>query len=518
MKPVNLPLMSILILAVLAIPARADWISGRTSMSRLSHEEKAALINRRIDLSPYLEYAIAPPPVLESRDFPSYFNWHDRGGHDWMSPIRDQGDCGSCWAFGSLGALEGAINIYLEDPDFDYDLSEQFMVSCGFGSCEYGGMAEEVIQYLKTTGVPDEACFPYEAYEGDCDDACEDWEDRVVKIQNESSFGNLMLSPTEEWLKEELQLGPLSVTMQIDWGFYDYYSGVYEGTYTTCDLFVNTPNHIVTLVGWSDSNNSWIAKNSWGADWGENGYFEIVRGTCCLATVSANWVRVDPVTVPGSTNIPKLCTVPSLLDIELPAGAESVEPETFDLINCGYGEVTWTVRADSRLFDLSPGSGGLAERESERISIWVDATGEEPGYIGKQIVFTPNPRGEDATLMVRVHVMQALDGDEDDEPDGDRDDDPGNDPDYDPGDDPSEDDREGVQPPDGDRADDPESPGDGDAENIFEAPDREENPVAPTTAAGASVKYGGCSEGRPSAYWLLVLMILCLARRRPNEQ
>ncbi len=73
-------------------------------------------------------------PLLKS--YPSSLDWRNKDGQNWVTPIRDQGDCGACWAFSSTSVVESRINILLNDPNFDKDLSEQYLVSCD--SANYG--------------------------------------------------------------------------------------------------------------------------------------------------------------------------------------------------------------------------------------------------------------------------------------------------------------------------------------------------------------------------------------------
>ena len=225
------------------------------------------------------------------RDFPSRWDWRDVDGVNWMTPVRDQGNCGSCWAHGPLAAAEAHANIYLNDPDYDLDLCEQYMVSCGRSStsCESGGMPDEVLSAMEADGVPDESCYPYTAQEGNCANLCSDWRDRVVKITSQGRIitipGITDPSTTEPDIKTRIMQGPVVANMVVRSDFSG--DGVYSPANPACDssaIFGNE-GHIVVLVGWDDSHNSWIAKNSWGDDWGDGGYFEIVRNTLLFRNI-----------------------------------------------------------------------------------------------------------------------------------------------------------------------------------------------------------------------------------------
>ncbi len=368
--------------------------------------------NTHLDLLPLLKYARRPPSDGKIKTLPSQFSWHNLDGKDWMSPVRDQDGCGSCWTFGTLAALEAAMNIYLDDSEFDYDLSEQHMVSCGAGSCDDGGMAEEVLGYLKTSGIPDEACFPYEAEELECNLTCNDWQARAVKI---SDWG-IIMNPTEQELKEELLNGPLPVTMKVTSGFYSYSGGVYVGSSETCNLITNPPNHVVALVGWDDSDNTWIAKNSWNTDWGIDGYIKIRRGTDCFATVTADWLRVDPPTIPGVEGDVALCVSPSILNVEVEEGTESA-PIAITLQNCGDFATDWGMSLDGTWkywIYPSPFNGTLGVDDEVSINLVFDAEQKEAGQeIQEQLVFVPALTGQSAVITINISITadEVADGD-----------------------------------------------------------------------------------------------------------
>ena len=216
-----------------------------------------------------------------STDMPR-FSWHDYEGIDWMSPVRDQGGCGGCWAFAAAAVMEAMFNIELGDPDFDIDLSEQVLISCGLGSCD-GWAAESALIYAADNGVPDEACYPYLAANGNCDDRCAGWEIRGYMIE---SWGwALDYSDRTMAIKRRLVNGPVASPMMATEGFKTYSGGVYRPEEASENM------HVVAIVGWDDSHDSWICKNSWGEDWGVEGYFEVERDT--LIGADTVWIDVD---------------------------------------------------------------------------------------------------------------------------------------------------------------------------------------------------------------------------------
>jgi|GEM_PF-3309510 len=371
-----------------------------------------------LEVEHYIDYLATQPRPVVKANLPAYFNWHDKDGKDWMSPVRDQASCGSCWTFGALAAMEGAIDIYLNDPDFDIDLSEQFMVSCGGGSCENGGFAEEVLAKLQSDGIPDEACYEYLAEEGLCSNACSDWQERTVKICD----WNILVAPTEEELKSELLNGPMPVTMRVDSGFSGYSGGVWEGSYTNCGFFEDQTNHVVALVGWNDANDTWIVKNSWGDDWGDGGYFHAKRGTSCVGTFSANWLRVDVPTVPGVDVDVAFCKSQENFEIEVFPGTNPDEL-SFKLTNCGDITAPWKYDYQNiqilDWFTVEPIKGMLEAGESVDISITVNSSDKPLGVVTQNLKFDSLMTGTGFTLPVTVNVTRDAELDGDVSPDGD---------------------------------------------------------------------------------------------------
>jgi PKD repeat protein len=251
----------------------SNWTAGKTSVSELTVEEKLRLCGARIGGPIPVDVQFARLPVRASVTYAESFDWRNKDGKDWMTPVKSQGSCGSCWAFSAIGVVEAAINIYANDPDIDIDLSEQHLVSdcCNAGSCG-GGIPDGALKYVRDTGVPEESCFPYIASNCACT-PCSDWAENPWGIEN-----YVYVSSSTDAFKSALQeYGPLSVVLSVPDDWFYYVGGVYTPTWEVTNG-VGWANHAVVLVGWNDSEGCWIIKNSWGSGWGEQGYARVLYG------------------------------------------------------------------------------------------------------------------------------------------------------------------------------------------------------------------------------------------------
>ncbi|MBD3414941.1 MAG: hypothetical protein GF421_10985 [Candidatus Aminicenantes bacterium] len=278
-----------------------DWKAGKTSLANLPSEE------RRLRLGAYRPVYADPNKFItipEEPALPIQINWQDKNNKNFMTSVKDQGNCGSCWAFAACGAVEARYNIEndlfapaffsfqgnvsslsqifeIEDPlnigessvlNFP-DLSEQDLISCSnAGDCD-GGYAYQSFDYMETYGIVTEDCFPYQASNIPCQ-PCSNWNEKLFKIDQ---WGWVTGSTVNKYaVKNSLQSGPLVFFMEIYDDFYYYTSGIYEKTIGAS----YEGAHLVVLVGYNEIQDYWICKNSWGTNWGENGYFKIKFGEC----------------------------------------------------------------------------------------------------------------------------------------------------------------------------------------------------------------------------------------------
>jgi len=213
--------------------------------------------------------------------FPAAFDWRASGG---VTDVKNQGGCGSCWAFGTVGPLEA--NVKIKDATTT-DLSEQYLVSCNTDgwSCDGGWWAHDYHQWKRPpseseAGAVYEANFPYQA-----DDPpnvpCRGPYPHPYKLSSWACIGAGAAKPhcctgsilSREAIKQAIMTyGPVSAVVCVGPAFGGYTGGVLVDDDGPCT------NHGIVLVGWDDNqgtNGVWILRNSWGPGWGEGGYMRI---------------------------------------------------------------------------------------------------------------------------------------------------------------------------------------------------------------------------------------------------
>jgi hypothetical protein len=272
--------------------AGGDWVAGETSVARLPPERQRRLLG----LAPG-----ALDPVLLSRlptratstpttSLPPSVDWRDQEGN-WTTPIRDQENCGSCVAFGTLGAVESRLKIYHGDPNENPDLSEQHLFFCGGGDCETGWFPPTAMDIMRDTGAVDEPCDPYDPDDQSCS-PCSDWQSRVTRTHcwyYASGRDNVRQAIAHH--------GPVEAVMKVYQDFYYYSGGIYLHTWGDRE-----GGHAVTLVGYDDDDSYWVAKNSWGTGWGEEGWFRAAYGDVIYDSA---YVPVFDAIPPGTASNPR---------------------------------------------------------------------------------------------------------------------------------------------------------------------------------------------------------------------
>jgi len=202
---------------------------------------------------------------------------------DWVSkgavtPVKDQAQCGSCWAFSTTGSVEGAVQVKTGRLT---SVSEQQLVDCagsaGNQGCN-GGLMDDAFNYIiSNRGIGSESSYPYTARDGQCKS--------VPLVSTISGFKDVQQG-SEDALMSALGMQPVSIAIEADQSSFQFYkSGVFAGP---CGQQLD---HGVLLVGSGTDGGQdyWRVKNSWGASWGDAGYIRMVRGKnmCGLANMAS---------------------------------------------------------------------------------------------------------------------------------------------------------------------------------------------------------------------------------------
>lgn len=218
---------------------------------------------------------------LTDEALPETKDWREAGI---VSPVKDQGHCGSCWTFSTTGSLEAA---YKQATGKSISLSEQQLVDCGFPFNNFGcngGLPSQAFEYIKYNGGLDtEESYPYAGVNGICSFKPESVGVKVVDSVN-------ITLGAEDELKHAVGLvRPVSVAFEVVSGFKQYKEGIY--TSDTCGSTPMDVNHAVVAVGYGVENGVpyWLIKNSWGEEWGMGGYFkmELGKNMCGVATCAS---------------------------------------------------------------------------------------------------------------------------------------------------------------------------------------------------------------------------------------
>ena len=228
-------------------------------------------------IPPDLEWWKANVPIYKPDSSPAKgsLDWRNYNGSNYTTPAKNQGICGSCAAFSGISVLESLMEIEWDQPNANYNMSEQHLFACSGGTCSGGASQTAILDYMKSSGVPNEDCFPYKSgYTGwdySCSKTCSNWRDIAVKIKN------YYWVTSQSGIKSALLDGPVVAGIEITYGLQDYDGGVFSGYDCGGPEDVN---HGVAIVGYDDAGGYWIAKNSWGPSWGEGGFFRIKYGVC----------------------------------------------------------------------------------------------------------------------------------------------------------------------------------------------------------------------------------------------
>lgn len=241
------------------IKEHVSYKMGLNQFTDWSQEEIDSFLSLQVDTNEPKNYA---PELHTLSGDDDKKDWRDQ-----MNPIKDQGSCGSCWAFSAIGALEASYTIEFGER---HDFAEQVLVDCNRGSWIFGnqgcngGLMNTAFDWLKTNQVSLTADYPYTAKDGTCN-------------KNRKLFGAKVatyydVKENHGQLKESITKQPVAVAIQANQDcFMKYAGGIIEG------CIDKRLDHGIVAVGWGseDGQSYYIVRNSWGLRWGESGFARI---------------------------------------------------------------------------------------------------------------------------------------------------------------------------------------------------------------------------------------------------
>lgn len=228
-----------------------------------------------LDMNAMARMNFKPANFVANGKAPDELNFIEQG---YLQGVKDQGSCGSCWAFSTIANLEG---LYYTKYGKNKAFSEQQLVDCDTldAGCN-GGLMEYAFEWLESNGLMAEEDYPYTGRKRTCSqDKSKFDKDLIVTGWEKLGDPDETWSPVDEdEIKEYLyEKGPLAIALNADPLQY-YYGGIIDMDASECDP--DGMNHAVTLVGYGteDGVPYWFVRNSWGESWGEDGYFRMYRG------------------------------------------------------------------------------------------------------------------------------------------------------------------------------------------------------------------------------------------------
>jgi len=246
-----------------------------TKFADLSKEEfKAKYLTLRVEPNGWCDQAKSLKFLGAN---PDSFDWREKAG---VTPVKDQGQCGSCWAFSTVGHIESLY--YIKNKKVA-TFSEQQLVDCDTDTDQgcNGGLMKAALTYVQNNGLESDKDYKYTARDGSCTAKKEKFQ---VSVQNIKCYEDMS---DDDMMSALIKIGPLAIAVDAtDFQMYD--SGILD-----CNAY--GLDHGVLLVGYGseEGKDFWIVKNSWGANWGEKGFVRVNREASSNCMIGAYVTTAD---------------------------------------------------------------------------------------------------------------------------------------------------------------------------------------------------------------------------------
>ncbi|KAM7307131.1 procathepsin L-like [Ixodes scapularis] len=259
---------------------KVSYQLAMNKFSDLLHEEFVRSRNGFRGIRPVKQASTYMEPAnIEDVCFPQTVDWRKKGA---VTPVKNQEQCGSCWAFSATGSLEGQH--FLRTGKL-VSLSEQNLVDCSddFGNlgCS-GGVMDDAFRYIKANGgIDTEKSYPYTGEDGQC------VFDKSNVGATDTGFVDVQTGDETQLMKAVASVGPISVAIDASHLSFQFYA---QGVYDEPECSSERLDHGVLAVGYGNlgGKDYWLVKNSWGADWGQEGYILMSRNKNNQCGIASN--------------------------------------------------------------------------------------------------------------------------------------------------------------------------------------------------------------------------------------